>query len=89
QALNYKGLGDCYKIGRGTSQNIEKATYWYGKAVELGYARAAMDLGEIAELYNKSYVKALSWYEKALELGDKDERLKEAIQRVKSKIRNQ
>ncbi|MDO4840374.1 MAG: tetratricopeptide repeat protein, partial [Desulfovibrionaceae bacterium] len=86
QALNYKGLGDCYKIGRGTSQNIEKATYWYRKAVELGNARAAMALGEIAELYNNSYVKALSWYEKAVELGFQDEKVKTAIERVQSKV---
>lgn len=89
QALNYKGIGDCYRIGRGTSQNIEKATYWYGKAVDLGYARAAMALGEVAELYNNSYVKALAWYEKAFELGYKDESVKDAIERVQSKIRNQ
>ena len=88
QALNYEGIGDCYRLARGTSQNIEKATYWYEKAVELGYARAAMALGEIAEVYDRSYAEALSWYEKAIELGSKDERVKTAIERVKEKIRN-
>ncbi len=89
QMYNYKALGHCYRDGRGTSQNIEKASYWYRKAVELGDAFAAKCLGVIAEDYNKSYVKALSWYEKALELGIKDESVKEDIQRVQSKIRNQ
>ena len=89
QKSNYSFLGDCYFNGRGTSQNIEKATYWLRKAVDLGDVYAATALGVIAEKYNKSYANALSWYERAVELGSNSESLKEAIQRVKSKIRNQ
>ncbi len=50
QIDNYIALGHCYRDGRGTSQNIEKARYWYRKAVELGDASAAKCLGVIGAL---------------------------------------
>ena len=85
QILNYEYLGHCYRFGRGTSINTEKAIYLYTKSAKLDNVDAAKALGEVYE-DRKNYAEALSWYEKAADLGYKDESVRKAIERVQSKI---
>ena len=56
-----------YQYGRGTEKNIDKAIYWYEKAVNHGIDVSMYNLGWIYENERgyQDYRKAAYWYEKA------------------------
>jgi len=65
-------LGFCYYVGRGVSEDYEKAFYWYTKAAERGHAEAQHCLGlcyAYGEGVPKDMAKAAHWYTKAAEQG--------------------
>ena len=68
-------LGQAFYYGRGVLQDYEKATMWYRKAAEQGYADAQNSLGICYAKgrgvpHNES--KAVYWYRKAAEQGHAD-----------------
>ena len=40
-------LGLTYRDGKGVTQDLKKALYWYEKAAEMGHARAQSNLGQM------------------------------------------
>lgn len=85
QKHNYEILGHCYRFGKGTSSDINKAIKLYAISANLGSADAAKALGEVYEAHKGNYREALKWYERALDLGCKDESVKQAIKRIRAK----
>ena len=77
-AQNYSpaifNLGNMALKGEGVEESPRQAADYFGRAAELGYANAALNL---AELYEQGSVSlssedALTWYRKAAELGNSD-----------------
>ncbi len=61
-----------YKNGKGTEKNLERAFYWYQKAVENGNINAQYNLATLyykGEGTEKNLEKAFYWYQKAAENG--------------------
>jgi TPR repeat protein len=64
-------LGYFYDEGLGTTQDKQKAMYWYKRAYRIGNAAAASN---VAILYRErsEFRLATRWFKKAAELGDGD-----------------
>ncbi|GET53926.1 kinase-like domain-containing protein [Rhizophagus irregularis DAOM 181602=DAOM 197198] len=63
-------LANCYKNGEGTEKNLDKAFYWYQKAVENGNEDAIFNLAicyRNGEGTEKNLEKAFYWYQRAAE----------------------
>lgn len=61
-------LGLMYAMGKGTSQDLDKAAIWYKKSAEGGNAEAQYQLGSMYDTGKgqpQSFTKALFWYNKA------------------------
>jgi TPR repeat protein len=65
-----RALASLYAGGKGILPNSAEARAWRVKAVNLGDAQAARELGD--DSFAKNSVEALTWYEKAAALGDID-----------------
>lgn len=65
---NYK-LGNCYKKGIGTKADLDEAIYYYMKAADQNYVKAALALVEIYQEEHDRYME-LYWMEKAAHAGD-------------------
>ena len=67
-------LANLYDDGRGCRRNLQKAIYWYKKAIMLGSSEAAYNLGvHYLHLSNKRWAKY--WLMRASDLGDEDARI--------------
>ena len=64
--------GDCYKEGKGVSEDLVQAAAWYLKAADQGHAAAQRKLGEHRYYYGEDFAGAAAWFQKAADLGDAD-----------------
>jgi len=75
-------LGNCYRLGHGTKENVKKAIEWYIKAGEQGHVKAQSELGLIYAYgvddrgadnkIPEDKAKAKEWYRKAADNGDEE-----------------
>lgn len=78
EAVNLKSAQAAYLLathcmnGYGQDVNIDKAIYWYKKAIELGYSRANYELGVVYHKYKHNIELAQKYFEQAIDLGDID-----------------
>lgn len=72
-AIEYYCLGSCYKQGRGTNPDIDKAVTAFQKSAEMGYSPAQVVLGSCYKLgtgVKRNLETAVGWYTRAAEQGD-------------------
>jgi TPR repeat protein len=65
-------LGECYRYGCGTDQDVTKAVEWHTKSSEQGHSLAMNNLGycyEHGQGCDQNDTKAVEWYEKSANLG--------------------
>ena len=63
-------LASMYKSGRGVSENIDSAKYWYDKSARNGYVKAQYSLAGLYEEYGE-IKKSNYWYMQAAKKGDR------------------
>ncbi|GHV02897.1 hypothetical protein FACS1894211_15110 [Clostridia bacterium] len=64
-----EALGSCYRFGRGTAPDAEKARVWLKKAADKGNAEARLGLGDLAD-EEEDYAEAVKWYSLAADSDD-------------------
>lgn len=66
-------LAEMYENGKGTSQDYEKAMYWYLKAAQNGEPQSMAKIGDMyfnGEGVERNLESAVEWYEKSVKIDD-------------------